>query len=374
MKEVVITTPTVPRSFDSIKDLITTHTEIAINTKLFSGCVIGIIRNDKEAILPFGSYTYESGATQMHENSVFDVASITKSVPTSSLALWLISQGRLKLDDPLKKFIPEFEGTYSDDVIIQHLLTFTMELNISLDILNLNPYSIVGDDILEKVLKAGLAEKPGSNFQYRNTTSILLGIVIERITGKKLDVLAEEIFFRPLGMNKTMFDPLARIPRSEIVPTEICAWRDKLIQGEVHDEMTSLFGGKAVGSSGLFSTVPDLLRFAKMIMSRGSFNAGNFFSQRILETFKENYLKDIGREYTLGWDKLSWGYIGCPCFCRTAIVITGFTGCSMMVDIRKCIAIIILSNAIHPKRDPGSMYEFRRTIADIMVYCKHCYE
>ncbi len=344
----------------------------AIQEKVFPGCVIGIIKKNKERIVvPFGYFTYENDAPIVQEDSIFDVASITKSIPTASLALKLIDEGKLNLNDKLVDFIPEFRNSARNAVLIKHLLTQTLVFrsNSPEGKFRLSAYKNRSpEEILDIIFTAEFESPPGTKFFYTNATSILLGLVVERIFNESLDKLGGIYFFRPLDMEHTLFEPLDKFPKEEIVPTEIQEWRHGVIQGEVHDESAyTLKQMTNVGSAGLFSTVSDLLTFLEMLLNKGVFNGRRYFSSEIVEQMYTNQLLDIGQCTGLGWELNQPRYMGQKC-AETTFGKTGFTGCAVICDIEREIGIVILSNCAFPKRKQDAMLinKLRSDIADLV--------
>ncbi|MBI4097153.1 MAG: beta-lactamase family protein [Candidatus Levybacteria bacterium] len=335
----------------------------AIEDSVFPGCVVGIIKNGRKIILSFGNYTYEYGAKAMHTESIFDIASITKSIPTSSLALLLIDRGKMRLDDKLIKYLPEFRNPDREQVLIWHLLTHTLDFDLTLSSLkNLSPGAI-----LERIYTAKLKSKPGTKYAYVNATSILLGLVSERVTGEKLDAFSEREFFQPLGMSRTTFHP-EKFEKTEIVPTEIDGWRGRLIQGEVHDESAySLRKKYIVGSAGVFSTASDLLTFLEMLLYMGSYKEKKYFSEGIVKEMYTNQLGRLGIFGGLGWELCQPRFMG-KYATKNTFGKTGFTGCLVLCDPEKQIGIVILSNFTYPERKSDKNIRDRvfREVADII--------
>ncbi|MFA5933662.1 MAG: serine hydrolase domain-containing protein [Candidatus Paceibacterota bacterium] len=340
----------------------------AIKDKLFPGCVIGIMTPDGKFISSAGSHTYDANAVNVTEDSMFDISSLTKAV-VSSTCLHLIDRGMLSLETKVQDILPEFEGQYADEVDIKHLLTFTVELAIDEPLWHLQS----GEAILDRIMTAGLKHPPGQGHFYHNSTSIILGKILEEVTGFRLDFLLKKFIFSRLGMHDTTFCPRKNYSMDKIVPTENdTTWRMRLLHGEVHDEISSCFSDHPIAAAGLFSTVPDLMKFASFICNNKWPDDGSMFlPERSYNEMVKNHLASIGRRYGLGWDKCDDNYI-CPCFSSQTIVLTGFSGCSMHLNPMHRIAVVILSNAVHPKRHPGSMFDFRRTINQRVFYCKHC--
>lgn len=341
----------------------------AIQEKVFPGCVVGVVKkNSERLVLPFGRFTYEGSSPPVKGDSIFDVASITKAIPTSSLALRLIDEGKLNINDKLINIIPAFKGGYRDQVRIRHLLTMTLVFKLN----SLSSYKDQPrDEILKIIFGADLKHPPGEAFLYTNSSSILLGIVVERIAGSTLDKLADDYFFKSLEMSRTTFWPLEKFNQEEIVPTENDGWREGDTRGEVHDESAYAFmkSGKAVGSAGLFSTAPDLLNFLEMLQNGGRLKGHRYFSPEIIKEMHTNQIGELGYQ-GLGWELYQPHYMGKYCTKET-FGKTGFTGCVVICDIGKEVGIVILSNTTYPKRKSREMHietinRVRRDIADIV--------
>ncbi len=348
-----------------MQTLIEERVERAINESVFPGCVVGyVLKNGERCILPFGKYTYSRNAQPVRENSVFDVASITKSIPTSSLALKLIDEGRLKINDQLIRFLPEFAGRYRKLIKIGNLLTHTLDFEFELSKYRENP----PENIIKIILNAEFKSIPGSCYSLSNGSSILLGMVVERISGKPLDLLADQYFFSPLEMHRTTFSPLQKFDRNEIIPTEIDLWRGRLIQGEIHDESASVLRKIMIpGSAGLFSTAPDLLTFLEMLLNEGALKEKTYFSKKMIDQICSNQLKHVAEITGLGWELYQPRYMGNHCSTRT-LGKTGFTGCVCICDIDRGVGITHLSNFTYPrrKREKESINSVRREISDII--------
>lgn len=318
----------------------------AIGEKVFPGCVIGIVRaNGERRILPFGGMIYHTGGGErtVKEDTIYDIASLTKSIPLASLALLLINEGKFKLQDSVRTYLPELQNDYG--ATIEDLLRYRVQ-GLQMAALAEKP----AEEIMKYVFEQGFKSPPGES-KYTNLPAFLLGLILEYVSGTSLNVQAEERFFKPLHMSHTTFAPISGFTKSRCVAaTEIDGQEE--IRGIPHDESARVFArvGKAVGHAGLLSTVPDLLNFLEALLS-GDFAA-------VLS----------GAERGLGWqlnDQNFMGqYVGAKTFGKT-----GFTGCSIVYDQGRGIAFVILSNRTYPKRPPNTdaINAFRRDIADVVL-------
>ena len=193
-------------------------------------------------------------------------------------------------------------------------------------------------------------------------------MVIEKVYGEQLDVLADTHFFKPLGMERSSFYP-ERFPLNEIVPTEIDDWRGE-VQGIVHDESAYIAkrDGKIFGHAGLFSTAPDILTFMQMLLSGGELKGKRFFSEKIITQMETNQIPELNDFTGLGWELNQSRYMSINCTEHT-FGKTGFTGTLCVCDREKDIAYVILSNRTYPKRSENSaaINAVRADIGEILL-------
>ncbi len=334
----------------------------AIHDKVTPSAVVGVIRKDgTQLLVAEGNFTYESDSTKVTENTLYDVASITKSIPTGCIALKLIEEGRLNLNDQLIKYLPEYNNNYREEVLIRHLLTYSIILNFPVPGFNIQTAS--PDEVRRNLVTVDLKFPPGEKAQYSNSPALILMMVIERITGSTLDVLAHEYFFRPLGMENSTFSPSSP---HEIPPTEIEEWRG-LVQGVVHDETSFVLSKeRPSGCAGLFTNVPDLLIFMRMLVNRGELNGVRYFTEETVREMHTNQLAIPGQVMGLGWE-LDATFMGTHPH-RNTFGKTGFTGVLCAVDPELEVGYVILSNRTYPQRTPADgIQQLRSDIADIII-------
>ncbi len=336
----------------------------AIQEKVFPGCVVGVVNTlGATQLIAEGATTYNADAKQVHANSIFDVASVTKSIPTACLALKLIESGRLSVTDKVCDYLPDLQNPHREQILIWHLFTFTILLDLE------SPLSShkhdAPEDILKLIYTTKLRHDPGAHYAYSNTPSILLGLVVEKIYSRSLPELAAELFFQPLGMVDTSFKPQ---DLQRVVPTEIDEERGGLLHGTVHDESAHALQKQFYpGNAGLFTTVPDLLRFLRMLLNYGSLEGHQYFKPETVKLMHTNQIAKLGQSTGLGWELNQPRYMGQYATPHT-FGKTGFTGCLVVCDIQKELAFAMLSNFVHPKRKPDAslINEVRRDIADII--------
>lgn len=346
-----------------MEDLISKRINKAIEERVFPGCVVGWVKSGRYNILPFGRFTYNENSQAVGENSVYDVASVTKSIPTAMSLLTFIDSDKVTLEDGLSKYIPEFEN--KDEVRIKHLLTYTLDLEIQK---TSELLSKSAGEILSIILKAKLKNPPGTRHLYTNVSAVLMGYVVEKVSGKKLPEFAHDHFFGPLEMNKTTFYPLDIFSKEEIVPTEMVDWRSGLVQGEVHDESTYILqkGGYYLGAAGLFSTAGDLLKFTEMILNSGFLEGKRFLSKKMIEKMGKDQLNFSDTHVGLGWELNEPARMGK--YAPEIIGKSGFTGCIVMINPKKHSSLVILANRTYPKRpsEVETIKSVRRDVADIV--------
>ncbi|MCR4325224.1 MAG: beta-lactamase family protein [Patescibacteria group bacterium] len=316
---------------------ISARVENAIRERVFPGVVVGIVRNGGEReMLPFGRFTYEAGSPEVRVDTTYDVASVTKSISTASLALQMISERKLRLDEKVAEYLPELQNDYG--ATITDLLTYRVHGS-QLSKLRLRTFEEIRTHVFEKGF-----DGPPAESVYTNLPAFLLGLVIERVEKSSLPALAHERLFGPLAMTQTTFFPSP----SDCAPTEIDERGE--VCGLPHDESAYVFAraSRAAGHAGLFSTAPDLLNFIGALL--------------------EGKLRDVvkGAMHGRGW-QIKGEFLGAHPDGRFGK--TGFTGTSVVCDMQKGIGLVILSNRTFPKRPPDmtSINAFRRDIADIVL-------
>jgi beta-N-acetylhexosaminidase len=343
--------------------------EAAIKDKAFPGATLAVGYRREVSLHAFGKFKYDATAPDVTTNTIYDIASLTKVVVTTTLVAKLAEGDfpvRLDLDAPVERYLPEWAGGPQPDwrhrVKVRHLLTHTS---------GLPPFkeywrtSKSKQDTLDKIFAEPLDYEPGTKEVYSDLGIILMAEIIERLTGKPLDTLAREYVFSPLAMSNTMYKPPKKIWPS-IAPTEIDnQYRHRLIQGEVHDENAAAIGGIS-GHAGVFSTAPDLASFCQMLL-----NGGVYAHQRILRrsTIAEFTAPQAlsGGTRTLGWAVPTEGGSGGHFMGPHTFGHTGFTGTSIWIDPDRELFVVFLTNRVHPTRENQKIAKVRPALHDAVM-------
>jgi uncharacterized protein YbbC (DUF1343 family)/CubicO group peptidase (beta-lactamase class C family) len=295
-------------------------------------------------------------------DTIFDVASLTKVVATTSSLMKLFEQGKFQLNDKITQYIPEFQGGKSE-ITIRNL--FTHFSGLKPDVPLAIPWSGYETGIRLACTTAP-AGPPGAHFVYSDINFLLLGELVHRLSGQMLNDYARANVFVPLRMNETMFlPPASLLPR--IAPTERLAGTDRILRGVVHDPTARNMGGVA-GDAGLFSTADDLARFAQMMLNRGELGGVRIFNPLTIAKFTEPQSPpDQPILRGLGWD------IDSPLsrnrgelFPIGSFGHTGFTGTSIWIDPSTQTYVILLANSVHPTQRPA-LTPLRSQIATIVA-------
>ncbi|MGE5125394.1 MAG: serine hydrolase domain-containing protein [Betaproteobacteria bacterium] len=322
----------------------------------------------------FGRLSYDADASPVQVDTLYDLASLTKVVVTTTLAMMLVDEGRLDLDAHVSAFFPRFSGPRKERVTIRQLLTHTGGLlwwaPLYKELSGKAAY-------LERIVAMDLAYEPGTKSVYSDLGIILLGDVLERLGGSPLDELARRRVLDPLGMKDTLYrPPAALVPR--IAPTERDPWRGRVLRGEVHDENAFALGGVAP-HAGLFGTAGDLARLAQMLLDGGTHEGRRLVSRATVELFTERAgIPGVSR--ALGWDTPTdesgrrSSIAGQPGYSSAGSLLsarsfghTGFTGTSMWMDPQRGLYVILLTNRVHPSRENNHIREVRPRLADAVA-------
>ena len=343
--------------------------EKAIADKAFPGATLAVGYKGKVAIHAFGKLSYDAKARAVQTNTMYDIASLTKVVVTTTLVAKLVEGDfpvPLDLDAKIERYLPEWASGPQPDwrhrVTVRHLMTHTS---------GLPPFkeywrtSKGKQDTLNRIFAEPLDYEPGTKMVYSDLGIILMAEIIERLTGRTLDELARSYIFGPLQMNDSMYKPPKKI-WPVIAPTEIDnQYRHRLIQGEVHDENAAAIGGVS-GHAGVFSTAPDLAAFCQMLLNGGVYGHQRILRRATVAQFTAPQ-ELSGRTRTLGWVVPTEGSSSGHFFSTHSFGHTGFTGTSIWIDPDRQLFVVFLTNRVHPTRENHKIAEVRPALHDAIM-------
>ncbi len=337
--------------------------EQAIQENRIPGAVL-IVGHNGEIVYrkAYGRRALVPRAEAMTLDTIFDCASLTKVIATTPSVMKLFEDGKLRLDDRVTEYLPEFQGGKSG-ITVRNLMTHFSGMRPDLD---LEPEWSGYTTGIRLALIDKPASPPGARFVYSDINFILLGEIVRRVSGTTLPDFARRNFFEPLGMSDTMFQPPAGL-QNRIAPTEPPSKGMAPLRGVVHAPTTRFMGGVA-GHAGLFSTAGDLARFARMMLGKGSLDGARVFSPLTVEKFTTPQSPpDQPILRGLGWD------IDSPFSSNRGELFpigsyghTGFTGTSVWIDPFSQTYAILLTNSVHPNRRPP-ITSLRSRVATIVA-------
>jgi len=348
-------------NIETIKDLF----KEAVNDTAFPGGVILAAKDGKIFLHEaFGFHTYSKNKP-VSKGNIFDLASITKAVSTTSAIMKLVDENKINLEDKVIRYLPEFIGKQKShypqkrNTTIRHLITHTGGLPPFKQYFKIEGTRQTRiDSIFNTEPITGLSDST----IYSDVGLIILGKVIESITNNSLDVFIDSVVFSPLGMSSTFYNPLP-IKANRVVPTENSKFHNKLIKGFVHDENAHSIGGVA-GHAGLFSTAKDLAIFSQMMLNGGRYGWKRIFNEETVLEFTSRTQMIQSTSYGLGWDTPSGKSSGGIYLSDSSFGHTGYTGTSLWIDKENQLFVILLTNAVHPDRSykKKSYFDWRQRL------------
>lgn len=307
------------------------------------GCVVLAARQGKIALLKaYGERSVEPQRTAMTTDTVFDLASLTKPIATATSVMLLVERGRVKLDEPVATYLPEFAANGKGEITVRQLLTHQGGLIADNSI---KDFADGHDRAIQRLLNLSLSAEPGSRFIYSDVGFMVLGELVRRVLGQDVHDFSDANIFQPLGLNETGYLPAAAL-RERAAPTE--QREGRWMQGEVHDPRAYALGGVA-GHAGLFSTAEDLAVYAQMLLNGGEYEGVRILAPETVATMLSPQRVPGDALRGLGWDMKS-GYSSNrgQTFSPRAVGHGGFTGTALWIDPELELTVIFLSNRLHP--------------------------
>jgi CubicO group peptidase (beta-lactamase class C family) len=369
VRESVAPAPLLPRSdarFGTVVEYLRSQVDSA-----FPGAVVAVGRRDSLLLLSaVGHYGIDDPAP-VTTGTIYDLASLTKVIGLTTSVMLLVGSAKLDLDEPVQRYVAAFQGANKEFVTIRHLLTHSSGLPAWRPLYR---EAESRETALALADTTALIRQPGDTFVYSDLGAIVLTQVVEAITGQRIDRFLADNVFSPLQMTSTRFLPPEGW-RARIAPTENdSSFRHRTLRGEVHDENSARLDGVS-GHAGLFSSAPDLVRFAQWLLNRrmaqGGENAPAADVRRLSPPLVQQFTtrQDIppGSSRALGWDTPSESSSAGTKLSRNAFGHTGFTGTSLWIDPERDLFIILLTNRVNPTRANTRILRVRRQLADLVV-------
>jgi CubicO group peptidase (beta-lactamase class C family) len=342
------------RAFDILRN--------AIAERAFPAASVAVTHQGRLiALKAFGHFTYEPNSPEPAPETIFDLASVTKAVATTSMAMILYERGLLDLDAPVAAIVPEFAGSDARrrDVTLRMLLSHSSGLP-AYEKLFL--HAKTRDELLAAAFATPLTADPGTRAEYSDIGFSVFGAALERIADESLDHFCQHEVFGPLGMGHTLFNPPPAM-RASIPPTaDDRAFRRRIIQGEVQDENAGVLGGVA-GHAGLFATAGDLAIFAHTLLGGGS----PILRSETIALFTRRETAPAGTSRALGWDTPSSPSQSGTRFFSRSFGHLGYTGTSLWIDPERRLSITLLTNRTWPDCNNQAIKKIRPAFHDAVV-------
>ena len=343
---------------DAVADTLRVVLDAAVENHAFPGAYAAI-GNHAGIIASYGAGHLDwSPSPRPDAHTIWDLASLTKVIGMTSAMMQLVEAGKVSLDAPVQRYLPEWRGPHKAEVTVRMLLTHTSGLPAfrAYDRITTN-----ADSIAKLMMAEPLEALPGTRFVYSDIGAYLAGKIVERVSGERLDRYLARQVFGPLGMRETMYNPPdSLIPR--IAPTEVDPRRGGKLRGKVHDERAYYLGGISA-HAGLFSSGYDLSRFAEMYLNGGVLGSVRLFSPKMVAEFttvQDSAMSDRA----LGWEKPDGTNSAGHYLSPAAFGHTGFTGTSIWIDPAQDLFIILLTNRVDPTRANHKIGAVRVALAD----------
>jgi serine-type D-Ala-D-Ala carboxypeptidase len=337
-----------------------------IDQRAFPGATVAVTHQGKLiAHKGLGHFTYDATSPAVTAETIYDLASVTKVIATTTACMILYDRGLFKLDQPLVELLPGFAESGAGQNDARRQVTLCMLLAHSSGLpayIKLFQTAHNKDELLAQALRVPLTANPGSRAEYSDIGFILLGQAMEKLFGEPLDQFCRREIFAKLDLSHTCFNPIAGL-KLAIPPTEDDrAFRHRLIQGEVNDENASVMGGVAA-HAGCFSTVLDVSVFAQCILQGGT----PLVKKETLGIFTRRQDSPAGTSRALGWDTPSQPSQSGRYFSSRSYGHLGYTGTSLWIDPDRRLSVTLLTNRTWPDRGSQSIKQFRPAFHDAII-------
>jgi serine-type D-Ala-D-Ala carboxypeptidase len=338
--------------------------EDAISARAFPGAAVAVTRGGNLVVSKgVGRFTYENGSPLIAADTIYDLASVSKVVATTAMAMILYERGELDLEIPVASVVPEFAGEdpRRDEITVHMLLAHSSGLPAYVKLFE---QAHTADELMRAALRVDLTSEPGARVEYSDIGFIILGELLARLSGESLDHFCRHEIFGPLGMAHSCFNP--PLSASPLIPPTVndTTFLHRVIQGEVHDENASVLGGVA-GHAGVFAPATDLAAFAHCMLSGGA----PILRPQTVALFTRRELNPAGTSRALGWDtpsspSQSGRYFSSQCFGHL-----GYTGTSLWIDPSRALSVTLLTNRTWPDNKNQAIKQVRPQFHDAIIEC-----
>lgn len=361
--------------------MVLTHAPGAFDTKLkpafslldhavadgaFPGGVLAVGLNNQLVVHPFGHMSYAAKSPVVKADTIYDLASLTKPIVTTTAIMMLSADGQVDLDAPISRYLPPWKNApnpgWLKEITIRELLLHASGLPAYREFFKT---AVNGMELHKLLYSENLVSAPGTKIEYSDLGFIILGDIVERLTGQTLDLYARDNIFEPLGMRNSYFNPPVGL-RTRIAPAQNdTAYRKRQLHGEVDDANASVLGGIA-GHAGLFSSAGDVAAFAQMMLNGGIYAQQRILPRASIAQFTERVnVGDSAR--TLGWDVPTGDSSSGHYFSASTYGHNGFTGTSIWIDPQKNLFVVLLTNRVNPSAANDKIRQVRPALHDAIL-------
>jgi CubicO group peptidase (beta-lactamase class C family) len=324
------------------------------------GATIAVVRRGRIVLLKgYGHTDWAPGAPAANDSTMYDMASLTKVVATTTAAMMLEEEGKLNIDRTVASYLPEYDVPDKRAITVRMLLTHASGIRSNHPLWK---EAKGREQYFAGMVKWPLVREPGSAVEYTDWNMVLMQFIIERLTGQTLDQFVQARVFGPLGMHDTQYNPPETL-KPRIAPTETEDFRGGQVWGVVHDETAWVLGGVS-GNAGLFSSARDLAVFVQMLLNGGSYGGTQLIKPSTVARWTARQRSDASR--ALGWDTPSPQSSAGRFFSARSFGHTGFTGTSIWADPERELLVVLLTNRVNPTRDNQKIGPLRRAVADVV--------
>jgi CubicO group peptidase (beta-lactamase class C family) len=383
----------VPAAARRVRAAVRTHLRGGIAGGVFPGAVAAVVQSDRMLTVEAAGWMQVVPRRRpMTRDAIFDLASVTKPVATATAVLQLTARGLLDLDVPVAAYLPAFAQAGKARATVRHLLAHTAGLPAWEMLYLRGPDGTTGEraracrtvpQAVRRICATPAVSPPGTRVAYSDLGFIVLGYLVERLSGESLQRYVARHICGPLGLRTTRFRP-PRAWRSRCVATEVgnpyergkaaaqglgrgCRWRTHAIRGQVHDGNAWHIGRGLAGHAGLFSAAGDLARFGRAMLRGGALGRARILPREVVAEAVRNQTPGLGPEPRgLGWALKGWPFIGDRAS-PAAFGHTGFTGASILMDPPRELVVVLLTNRVHPRADNTAIQQFRPAFHDAVI-------